>query len=961
MAWRLQVQVLRNIRGISTRAPTTSSFAHLSSASAPSDGFRGRQSKRLAAVTKTRPEEGNRYSAHNKANFKTSREPNYVHNEDIVKIKKCLSIEQTIQAASSCLDSLSPRDIEAVWKHLLTLAKRNRQSMNHSQTDQLGALFHHSTKAIESCHHADLSFIVFTLAQIVKFNREWNSLLLDSYFWGKVQERFINVVGDLSSQAIVSIAWSLATISHPMYLARKPMNVIAVYEAILPAFIQKKRFFTSNNIANLAWSCVTCGVTCPALFDAMAAEFVWRRKQEDAGQRDLEDLNAITICQLANAFAKSGNKDATLFQSISDCAIPMISSFDSRNFANLAHSFATAGMNPKCIDGVTLFDEIEHECVRKLGSADSQNMANLVWAYATLEYEPDFLFQAVANEARGRLGQFQPKHLCNIAWGFSKYPPSKEIFDDIAREVVSRGFGTFTSQGLAILANSFATVGYKESDFWEGVERAVVEKSPKFAGIECARIAWSFATVERPAPDAFNAIAKVSVEKTGEFNAQGLSNIAWAFSLMGHGSQEFFNAISERCVCEMDEFKPQEMTMLLLAYSRLKDNPHPVLYDKVIAQSIGQLDKFPLLDLYNMAISYAKVDHTHEKWMLAIADEVIRRDSQDHPIMHTGMLWAYATARISHPRLVQFLTNSLQNNLTGLHGDNMASIAWSLASLGSRNKLLFDALAEASDREEIRRMNTQSLANMAWAYATVRDATPRLFNDIAEEAVARDDFTPQGISNILWAFATVARFDQELFSHLAILARVSLDEFSGQALSNLAWAYTVSDIDATSLFEDEAFVNKCLNIDDFDDEGLPQLHQWNIWRKNINSTHVLPDSFAELCHTKYASLPLRQSSLQKDIVSELRSMGFNPNEEVELQSTCVVDATIEMNGKCIAIEVEGPSHFVGKELDGSTRLKHRQVTTIDKISLVYVPYWEWNELKNSEEKHKYLKSKLKNA
>jgi hypothetical protein len=250
---------------------------------------------------------------------------------------------------------------------------------------------------------------------------------------------------------------------------------------------------------------------------------------------------------------------------------------------------------------------------------------------------------------------------------------------------------------------------------------------------------------------------------------------------------------------------------------------------------------------------------------------------------------------------------------------------------------------------------------MAWAYATIRDARPRLFNDIAEEAAARDDFTPQGISNILWAFATVARLDQELFSHLAVLAKASLDEFSSQALSNLAWAYAVSDIDGTCLFGDEAFVNKCFEkIDDFDDEGLCQLHQWNIWRKQINSTHVLAESFAQLCHNKYASRldQSTQSRLQNDIISELRSMGFNPNEEVQLQSSCVVDATIEMDGNKIAIEVEGPTHFIGKQLDGSTTLKHRQITRIDKIPLVYVPYWEWNALQTSEEKHDYLWSKL---
>ena len=42
---------------------------------------------------------------------------------------------------------------------------------------------------------------------------------------------------------------------------------------------------------------------------------------------------------------------------------------------------------------------------------------------------------------------------------------------------------------------------------------------------------------------------------------------------------------------------------------------------------------------------------------------------------------------------------------------------------------------------------------------------------------------------------------------------------------------------------------------------------------------------------------------------------------------------MEVNGNKIGIEVDGPSHFVGRKPTGSTLLKHRQVITLDGIKL----------------------------
>jgi hypothetical protein len=84
---------------------------------------------------------------------------------------------------------------------------------------------------------------------------------------------------------------------------------------------------------------------------------------------------------------------------------------------------------------------------------------------------------------------------------------------------------------------------------------------------------------------------------------------------------------------------------------------------------------------------------------------------------------------------------------------------------------------------------------------------------------------------------------------------------------------------------------------------------------------------------------------------------MNPLEEYETPSGYKLDALIEINGKMVGVEVDGPFHFINKQPNGRTLLKRRQVETIDKIPLVSVPYWEWDKLyKDRDKKQKYLKA-----
>ena len=70
-----------------------------------------------------------------------------------------------------------------------------------------------------------------------------------------------------------------------------------------------------------------------------------------------------------------------------------------------------------------------------------------------------------------------------------------------------------------------------------------------------------------------------------------------------------------------------------------------------------------------------------------------------------------------------------------------------------------------------------------------------------------------------------------------------------------------------------------------------------------------------------------------------------------------LDAVVSHGGREVAVEVDGPSHFVGRTPTGTTALKRRQLRAAG-WTLLPVPYWEWNALGSKAAKQEYLRVAL---
>ena len=124
----------------------------------------------------------------------------------------------------------------------------------------------------------------------------------------------------------------------------------------------------------------------------------------------------------------------------------------------------------------------------------------------------------------------------------------------------------------------------------------------------------------------------------------------------------------------------------------------------------------------------------------------------------------------------------------------------------------------------------------------------------------------------------------------------------------------------------------------------------------------LPAKLVTQCAVAFHATPNHRSQLQRPVADALRALGLDPREEVRTAQGYSLDAVVCVRGVQVAVEVDGPSHFVGRtqKLTGATALKRRQLHAFG-WPLLAVPYWEWERLRGRGEQLEYLQRQLHEA
>ncbi len=287
-------------------------------------------------------------------------------------------------------------------------------------------------------------------------------------------------------------------------------------------------------------------------------------------------------------------------------------------------------------------------------------------------------------------------------------------------------------------------------------------------------------------------------------------------------------------------------------------------------------------------------------------NESMKKISQFNSQALANTIWALATLKVNHFPLITLIANESMKKISQFNSQDLANAIWALATLKVNHSPLITLIANAS-MKEISQFNSQALANTIWALATLKVNHSPLITLIANESMKKiSQFNSQALANTIWALATLNSYHSELFCKISSLAITHLADFKETQIRQIYYVYLVAK-----------YIWK---IDDIDD--------------------LLPLNVICLYYNA-KKIEVNPSRLQEEVFQVI-SQQVNCQFEFITEELLSLDIAIEE--KKIAIEVNGPSHYLSdKSLDGSSDLKCRLLQHLG-WEVIVIPYFDWDSL-----------------
>ena len=226
------------------------------------------------------------------------------------------------------------------------------------------------------------------------------------------------------------------------------------------------------------------------------------------------------------------------------------------------------------------------------------------------------------------------------------------------------------------------------------------------------------------------------------------------------------------------------------------------------------------------------------------------------------------------------------------------------------------------------------------------------------------DFTEQHLSITLWGFAELGVVPPpEWMAAWATRVAAVSDTLDSQSVVNSLWALTVLRMQGNDIFR--SLLSQALQLLTPDSDTLDLFSLYDVFQASADKVDGLPTPDACLLEaakktwsTQLAETAQQHASLlHESVMSALRELGVaHEQEHIYLQAGRNID--IALLDRRIAIEVDGPSHYLNTQRrTGSTLLRNRALDGAG-WKVVSIPFFEWDALKSMSAQKEYIHGKL---
>jgi hypothetical protein len=409
----------------------------------------------------------------------------------------------------------------------------------------------------------------------------------------------------------------------------------------------------------------------------------------------------------------------------------------------------------------------------------------------------------------------------------------------------------------------------------------------------------------------------------------------------------------------------------------------PLLLDVCLDRLVGNLAEAAAqhlsMTLYATALLWNDGrQKISEQQVQRLAEKLVQQRQAATPQALSNTLWAVASmglplSTLDWQRLLEALVANAEtsqdfSNTLWAAAKRKADFAaaWRSATQLTRVEVALLQLADAAvGLRFVEGMAPQAISYSLWALSELSMRPNELVGPLIRAALQRvADMAPQEVSSTALAAARLGIFEAPLFVALVAAAQEQGSTPSAQDICNLCWAVAVADQQQLAqqvVSLSEQLAGSCLW-----EAGSMEAHRNQLWQVHLWLLDCQPGSVGlagtlslqqlQQCADSWEQM-LQQAAQQRRTVIEQGVFACAQRlpclaaccQEVRTKDGAYsvdVTATHTASGRRLAIEADGPTHFLlpDGQLTGETLARNRALAARGFV-VVSVPWWEWNRMR----------------
>ena len=541
---------------------------------------------------------------------------------------------------------------------------------------------------------------------------------------------------------------------------------------------------------------------------------------------------------------------------------------------------------------------------------------------------------------------------------------------------IARGYShQMDTRSLSTFLYFLAKTNQHKEDLIREILDAAKLKLRDFNPQGCAYVLWALATLNCRsgyATSFIRELLKVAELQLRDFSAPSFSNTLWALAKLNYQDASFVRQLLKEAEPKLKEFKPQELSSSIWALATLKYSDCSTFMKAFLQEAEPKLSDFQPSNFSNtiwaLASLHCQGTTSFIKTMLKEAEPTLK---DFNPQALSITLWALATLKYSDGvAFIKRLLKAAESKLSGFKPQNLANTIWALVVLNYRDGAAFIDQMLIAAESKLWDFSPQNLSITIWALASLKYTEGLSFikHFLVEAEPKLRDFNARDLANTVWALAALNYQDGSSFVKCLLReVKLKLRELNSQDLANIAWSLAVLDHSDAPLFLTN-FLSLTYQIaDKMNVENKLQSLQYLLLMEDRG--HVTAEIKADSRYVNLRRICMsaecheRISRTQSGVLQLVRRLP-GCSEAIYEHSTedglFTMDIALLLSGgQKLAIEVDGPSHFLSdwKSFSGNTALRNCLLENRG-WKVVSVSASDWFTLNGDDERTAYLKAKL---